>query len=563
MQSNGGVRFVALFLILLSFGCGSFADGARAAPSTDAFEECDLKTFTDIECELAFNDARFEPAEKIKSLRPFTDPVGRLIFEIKTPNGKLQVDYCSGFLVSRNLIITARHCAMHAAGQVLRGLVTFGYWRFKTGEDFQVLRTVEAGRTLDFAILEVSGSPGDKFGVIKLDVRDPSPLEREQLYLVHHPVGHSKKVTRFNCMVVAKPILGNAFFGHSCDSLPGSSGGPLFADVDNKLVGLHVNTQVKPRLLYEPMLLSNTAVRMTNVVRESAILRSLQEDQRARALASDHQASRLVDADYASPDLYDELDVFRKLDPTNESVFKKPKARVGGEETEFETLNDFAEQSRQKILSRAVGRLEIKYRRVADGKLGAGWCTAWLIDEKHVMTNYHCIPGAHYPDWIAAEARIRLNYYHPEQNDTKIFYLDGTPTQPVSPLRANEELDYSVSVLKTPAVGFATIDISNYRESNDAERLYIITHPFAYYKLLSWTRCHASAKAVIGNVLRHDCDTKGGSSGSPVFATDDKLVGLHSAGWAFGNAAFTMRSIVEDLKVSGTFRLLGRPKGSH
>jgi hypothetical protein len=50
------------------------------------------------------------------------------------------------------------------------------------------------------------------------------------------------------------------------------------------------------------------------------------------------------------------------------------------------------------------------------------------------------------------------------------------------------------------------------------------------------------------NVMKHDCSTLGGNSGSPVFdLTDHRVLGLHFGGrYGFGNYAVPLWQLVDD-----------------
>lgn len=58
------------------------------------------------------------------------------------------------------------------------------------------------------------------------------------LFLVHHPGGYPKYVTRGRCQTDDPAIDGTDIL-HRCDTLPGSSGAPIFDNNTRQVVGLH------------------------------------------------------------------------------------------------------------------------------------------------------------------------------------------------------------------------------------------------------------------------------------------------------------------------------------
>ena len=74
---------------------------------------------------------------------------------------------------------------------------------------------------LDYAILQASGNPTQKFGSIAITLHDVEP--GESLVIFHHPMGQPKRMTRFRCLALKEQAAGPTL-RHRCDTLPGSSG---------------------------------------------------------------------------------------------------------------------------------------------------------------------------------------------------------------------------------------------------------------------------------------------------------------------------------------------------
>ncbi len=117
----------------------------------------------------------------------------------------------------------------------------------------------------DFSILKVQGDPGNSYGIIRLARQKLA--ENAPLMIIHHPLGGSKKVTRFDCRRAAS--TDSARFLHSCDTQPGSSGSPVLSDDDLALVALHYAGHPDKATKL------NFAIPMEALVDRSPILKSL------------------------------------------------------------------------------------------------------------------------------------------------------------------------------------------------------------------------------------------------------------------------------------------------
>ena len=150
---------------------------------------------------------------------------------------------CTGFLVSDDRFVTNEHCVSDS--EVCDSAVaTFGYevdesGALRPGDQYQCSQFVGASHELDVALITLAGFPGHLWG--KLPLADNRAEAGSQLYIVQHPGGEPKQVSRKDCFVSTPSADGNARntdFGHKCDTLGGSSGSPV---MNNKfeVVGLH------------------------------------------------------------------------------------------------------------------------------------------------------------------------------------------------------------------------------------------------------------------------------------------------------------------------------------
>jgi len=180
--------------------------------------------------------ARFSEGNRYRRI---ANPVGRLDLLIDL-GGQQVTSTCTAWVISPSFIMTNYHCVPGLEGEILAAQFVMNY--LTTGQpqaeiDFYEVGIVplEADPDLDYAVVEVAGDPTERYGQVNLDARDP--VEGEELFIIHHPAGKPKKITRRNCRNAR--IAENGDFHHYCDTLGGSSGSPVFSDNDLSLVGLH------------------------------------------------------------------------------------------------------------------------------------------------------------------------------------------------------------------------------------------------------------------------------------------------------------------------------------
>ena len=211
----------------------------------------------------------FEPVNRFSEsnrYRIMASPIGRLDLLVDR-NGKQGVSLCTGWVISAEYIMTNHHCIPGKDGKVLKASLLMNYLEegeSKGTERFEVeTQPVETSTELDYSIVRVMGNPGAKYGVIPMKARDPDPSE--ELFVIQHPAGTPKRLTRRNCRAdddTERPEE----LRHFCDTLGGSSGSPVFSDNDMALVGLHF-AGIEKKV--------NFAKRMTVIIKNSTILTQL------------------------------------------------------------------------------------------------------------------------------------------------------------------------------------------------------------------------------------------------------------------------------------------------
>ncbi|MGA7312935.1 MAG: trypsin-like peptidase domain-containing protein [Silvibacterium sp.] len=223
----------------------------------------------------------------------------------------------------------------------------------------------------------------------------------------------------------------------------------------------------------------------------------------------------------------------------------------------FSVTNDI-----QKLGS-AVARLRIKTN------VGQALCTGFLVSDSLMLTNFHCISTG------------------TEAVNTQADFGFDRSGQPPSTFRVqgieviNSDLAYDyvvVRVLGNPGKTYSHIAVPALGDRffpvqapplgsisfpDSTRNLLVIEHPGGGPKMVSMTKCAVVSDKMSGydpqelSDFGHKCNTLGGSSGSPVFSMNAKvLVGLHHLGFVKGsdpkdpllNQAVYIGYILEDIR---------------
>lgn len=181
--------------------------------------------------------------------------------------GKGKVSSCSATLIAPDLILTAAHC-IEEGTVIPSGSFTLDFQTDAAGNRpggympkfHKLKRLIKSGWAaaatggglapysgLDYAIIQIETPPGG-LGVPSIALRPDLPPVGDEVFLIHHPRGATKKVSRKTtdpgCFV--QFVSGNSiFFGGDLDN--GSSGSPLF-DLAGRIIGVNVTAGGCPRL---------------------------------------------------------------------------------------------------------------------------------------------------------------------------------------------------------------------------------------------------------------------------------------------------------------------------
>ncbi len=148
--------------------------------------------------------------------------------------------FCTGFLVSSDLMMTNQHCPQSET-EWRNALIDFDYNaagaipKVTTFKQF-ILSNV----ALDVSIFRLSWTPP---GRVPLALEGATLQERRELIVIQHPAGEPKQVSRTGCIAIGVQLRGvtplKTDFGHGCDTLGGSSGSGVMDISTLKVIGLH------------------------------------------------------------------------------------------------------------------------------------------------------------------------------------------------------------------------------------------------------------------------------------------------------------------------------------
>ncbi|PAM95138.1 hypothetical protein B4N84_07590 [Flavobacterium sp. IR1] len=159
----------------------------------------------------------------------------------------------------------------------------------------------------------------------------------------------------------------------------------------------------------------------------------------------------------------------------------------------------------------------------ADGVKGTGF----VLEGGYLMTNFHILPS----EEKIKNAKIVFDYeedFLGNARSTSEFLLDATNWKG-SPI---QEMDYAyVKIIDNPSNPIAKwgfLELDTFTEPQNGSPVTIIQHPLGQTKQIALTA--NSIINVDGRKIFYETDTEKGSSGSPVFNNDWKVIALHHAG---------------------------------
>jgi hypothetical protein len=251
--------------------------------------------------------------ERLDSYRPqdrfrkTAAPVGRLDLAQSFPGG-MGVSNCTASIISDRYVITNAHCFGSGQFKVDRGSLLMDFYTDeRSTRRFEIrVPPVELDTKLDYAIVEVMGRPSAAYGTVRLEPRDPEPAE--SLLIVHHPMGMPKHMTRGGCRASSPRATDGTDIWHRCDTLPGSSGSPIFSGDSDRMIGLHFAGSPAPSETT-----FNFGKRLSEIAKQSPIIKAVLADQRQADERAVRALSAAADADRTRQEAANRAEIERRV----------------------------------------------------------------------------------------------------------------------------------------------------------------------------------------------------------------------------------------------------------
>lgn len=183
----------------------------------------------------------------------------------------------------------------------------------------------------------------------------------------------------------------------------------------------------------------------------------------------------------------------------------------------FEPIYELPATDQWRKFSQPIGRFDILVGLPgqADGLM---LCTAALLPRDLILTNNHCVPEG------MKQASILMNYIAFGGAGAERFVVDTKPVE------RDPVLDYAIlKVRGSPATKYGTIKLAA-ASAEPGQSMVVVHHPAGRPKVMSRFRCLALAEQGSDQMLKHRCDTMGGSSGSLLVSSEGTIVALHHSG---------------------------------
>lgn len=160
---------------------------------------------------------------------------GRAVAQIKIPAISAT---CTGFLINSDTIMTNNHC-VSGSGSAPGVTATFRYEN-QPKETFACDQFIMTDMVYDFTLLKCKNSPGTKYGWVGLS--SSKPALNSEIYVIQENCDYIQDIhCTIDKYIAYGDILdvGTYQVSHNADTLPGSSGSPIFSGSSNQVIALH------------------------------------------------------------------------------------------------------------------------------------------------------------------------------------------------------------------------------------------------------------------------------------------------------------------------------------
>lgn len=161
--------------------------------------------------------------------------ISRAVVHINIPG----VGVATGFMISPDVLMTNNH-VFRSADDAKDAVIRFNHQIDLSGnylptDDYLCdVSFFHTSAPLDYSIVKVKGDPGLKWGYIQLP-SDDAVNEGDDVFIIQHPGGEHKQIALSNNEVA---YVNDTVVQYLTDSMPGSSGSPVFND-SMRVIALH------------------------------------------------------------------------------------------------------------------------------------------------------------------------------------------------------------------------------------------------------------------------------------------------------------------------------------
>jgi len=203
-----------------------------------------------------------------------------------------------------------------------------------------------------------------------------------------------------------------------------------------------------------------------------------------------------------------------KTTPTGSVDFLTSDIIIG--EVDWREITELSDSHPVRLSSRAVADVQFT---------NGGRCTGFLVSDNVLMTNHHCIGSAR--DVVGMKVFMKH-----EKGQSKSQYGEIKCTQFIG---NNSALDFAlVKCDGAPGQQYGKVVLES-NQATDGEDVYVVHQNCDYYTNYNcdWNKKFSLGKVTeVSDMVSHNADTLGGSSGSPIFSEDsNKVIAIHNSGY--------------------------------
>ncbi len=161
--------------------------------------------------------------------------ISRAVVRITIP----EKGVATGFMISPDVIMTNNH-VFESENDAQNAIISFNYQIDQSGtflktDDYKCNTSFfHTNFSLDYSLVKVKGAPGKTWGYIQLPSNDTVNVH-DDVFIIQHPGGEHKQISISGNEV---EYIDDKFIQYLTDTMPGSSGSPVFNDTMH-LVALH------------------------------------------------------------------------------------------------------------------------------------------------------------------------------------------------------------------------------------------------------------------------------------------------------------------------------------